>query len=92
MSSACIVTDDTRATGQYLRQLREQAGLSQRDLAERLGCQQPAIARLEAGGVRPGLATLQRVVEALGFTLELHAVSRDVAMISGVPARPRRSA
>jgi transcriptional regulator with XRE-family HTH domain len=85
MSSACVVTEDTRATGEYLRRLRDDAGLSQRELARLLGCQQPAIARLEAGGVRPGLTTLQRIGDALGFELQIHMVSRDDALNAGVP-------
>ena len=90
MSSTCAVTEDTKDMGGYLRGLREEAGLSQRDLADRLGCHQPAIARLEAGGVRPNVETLRRIVEALGLQLELHAVSRDTALTAGVPARIRR--
>ena len=90
MSSSCTITDDTQATGAFLRQLREQVGLSQRDLASRLGCQQPAIARLETGGVRPNLLTLQRIVEALGFELEIQAVDRQRALTTGVPAKAKR--
>ena len=91
MSSACAVTEGTKAIGQYLRRLREQAGISQRDLAVRMGCHQPAIARLEAGGVRPNVDTLRRIVEALGLQLELHAVSRDTALAASVPVHVRRS-
>jgi DNA-binding XRE family transcriptional regulator len=90
MSSTCALTDDTKVMGQYLRGLREEAELSQRDLADRLGCHQPAIARLEAGRVRPNVETLRRIVEALGFRLELHAVSRDTAFAAGVPVRIRQ--
>ncbi len=90
MTSACAVTNDTKAMGRYLRGLREQAGFSQRDLADRLDCHQPAIARLEAGGVSPNVETLRRIVEALGLRLELHAVSRSMAFNSGVTGRACR--
>ena len=90
MSSPCRVTTETLTTGKYLRQLREYAGLSQRELAERLGCQQPAIARLEAGGVRPGLNTLHRIAEALDLEFQIQMVPRDQALTSGVPAIPIR--
>ena len=49
--------------------LREKRGLSQRELAERLGTTQSAIARLEAGNVSPSLATLDKVADALGVEL-----------------------
>jgi len=69
-------TETTQATGSYIRRLREAAGLSQRELARRLGCQQPAIARLEAGQVSPNMRTLERIADALGLRLEWHMVDR----------------
>lgn len=52
-----------------IHQLREKRGLSQRELAERLGTTQSAVARLEAGNVSPSLPTLDKVAEALGVEL-----------------------
>jgi len=91
MSSACVPTDATRKTGRLLRQAREQAGITQQELAERLGCSQPAISQAEAGGASLSVATLQRFLDALGYDLELGIVSRDVALTEGVPGiiRPR---
>ena len=54
--------------------LREKRGLSQRELAERLGTTQSAIARLEAGNVSPSLPTLDKVAEALGVELVISFV------------------
>lgn len=51
--------------------VREAAGLSQRDLAARMGTSQAAIARLEAGGVGATLTTLQRAATALGLELSV---------------------
>jgi DNA-binding XRE family transcriptional regulator len=39
---------------------RMEAGLTQTEVAERIGTTQSAIARLEGGGVSPSLATLRR--------------------------------
>jgi HTH-type transcriptional regulator / antitoxin HipB len=55
--------------GERVRQLREEHGLSQRELAEKIGSTQPAIARLEGGGVAPSIDTLERVAGALGTKL-----------------------
>lgn len=52
--------------GERVRHLREERGLSQRELAEKIGSTQPAIARLEAGGVAPSIQTLERIAAALG--------------------------
>ncbi len=48
---------------------REAKGLSQSQLAERMGTQQSVVARLEAGGITPTLPTLKRVADALGTKL-----------------------
>lgn len=57
--------------GERVRAAREAAGLSQRDLAARMGTSQAAIARLEAGGVGATLTTLHRVAVALGLELSV---------------------
>lgn len=54
---------------------RAKAGLTQAELAKRLGTTQSAVARLEGGGVSPTLATLRRYAEATGSRLEVDLVS-----------------
>src|SRR5437660_122639 len=49
-----------------LKTMREKAGLSQKQLAERVHTKQPSIARLERARVLPKLDLLQRVARALG--------------------------
>jgi ribosome-binding protein aMBF1 (putative translation factor) len=51
---------------QQLKALREKAGLSQKQLAERVKTKQPSIARLEGARAWPKLDLLQRVARALG--------------------------
>lgn len=58
-----------------LRYCRRQAGLSQRDLAAKLGVPQPAIARIESGRVVPRVDTLMLMINACGFTLEVRPAS-----------------
>lgn len=58
-----------------LARLRESQGLSQRDVAERLGVGQSAISRIESGRRDPHLSTLRRYALALGARVE-HRVSR----------------
>ena len=59
---------DSTATGvgKRLRRLRQEAGLTQTQLAVRLGTTQSAIARLERGLHRTNLETINRVATALG--------------------------
>ncbi len=50
---------------------RRAAGLSQAEVAGRMGTSQPAVARVEAGAVDVRLSTLQRYAEAVGRRLEV---------------------
>ena len=63
--------------GEKVRNAREAAGLSQRELAARMGTSQAAVARLETGGVGATLTTLQRMAAALDLkvTVELSVAS-----------------
>jgi transcriptional regulator with XRE-family HTH domain len=60
-------------------QLRQRAHLTQRELADRAGMSQPAIAKLEQGAANPTLATLARCAAAAGFDLRLELVPRATA-------------
>jgi len=57
-----------------IRALREARGLSQRELAERVGTTQSAIARLEGGNISPSLPTLDKIAEALEAELSVSLV------------------
>jgi len=56
---------------------RTAMGLSQRELAERCGTTQSAIARLERGGRPPRIDTLLRIAEALQCELVVELVPRN---------------
>ena len=50
---------------------RRELGLSQGDVAARMGTSQPAVARLESGGVDARLSTLQRYADAVEVRLDV---------------------
>ncbi len=52
-----------------VREARRRSGLTQAELAERVGTTQSAIARLEAGATAPSLARVDQIVRACGLTL-----------------------
>ncbi|WP_395685330.1 helix-turn-helix domain-containing protein [Caenimonas koreensis] len=60
---------------EFLRARSEQ-GLTQAEVAERIGTTQSAVARMESGRGKhsPSLATLSRYAEALGCKLEVRLV------------------
>ena len=57
--------------GVLLRQAREAAGLTQEQLADRIGTKKSAISRLENHAGSSKLSTLRKVSDALGRRLEL---------------------
>jgi transcriptional regulator with XRE-family HTH domain len=53
----------------YLKELREEQGLTQKQLADRIGISQQFISRIESNWVNVGPKTIQRLAPALGVTL-----------------------
>jgi transcriptional regulator with XRE-family HTH domain len=58
-----------------LLRARRRAGLTQAEVAKRMGTMTPAVARLEAGGGSkghsPSVATLRKYAQAVGCSLEI---------------------
>jgi transcriptional regulator with XRE-family HTH domain len=71
---------------EIIRTARTRAGLTQGELARRLGTTQSAIARLERSGASPRIDTLERAVAACGGRLELRlapvASSIDATLVA----------
>ncbi|MGH2499012.1 MAG: helix-turn-helix domain-containing protein [Candidatus Limnocylindria bacterium] len=82
-----------------VRALRESRGVSQQELADRLDTTQSVISRLEAGGTKPTLTTLERIGEALDAELVVEfadvvgrresALSAAVSAVGAVRVRRR---
>ncbi len=71
-----------------LREARDRAGLSQRELARRAGTSQSVVARIELGQTSPSVSTLDRLLAAAGFELHAGLEIRSVAdshMLNDVP-------
>jgi transcriptional regulator with XRE-family HTH domain len=61
------------ALAREILELRMERNLTQKELAERMGTSQPAIARVESGNYRNvSLAFIRRLAEALGADPEIH--------------------
>src|SRR5256885_1074883 len=71
--------------GSRLRQLREAAGLSQAQLAERAGLHLHGLTKLEQGAREPAWATVLAVAEALGVD-----VAEFAKPAAETPAEERR--
>jgi ribosome-binding protein aMBF1 (putative translation factor) len=62
--------------GQAVRELRQQRGWSQTELARAAGMTQSAVARFEAGGTVPTLPVLERITDALDADLTVQVTPR----------------
>jgi transcriptional regulator with XRE-family HTH domain len=79
---ACRALEDEFAFLDEVLKARAEAGLTQAEVAARVGTTQSAIARLESGARKhsPSIATLQRYARALGYRLEIKLVKgRDLS-------------
>ena len=66
---------------------RTRAGLSQADLAKKVGTSQPALARYETGVALPTLPTLERLLRGCGQQLELRTSNADERTTSASSVR-----
>jgi transcriptional regulator with XRE-family HTH domain len=57
--------------GQELARRRREAGLTQQQVAERMGTTQEAISRIEAGRRLPNVSVVDRYAKAIGKTIAL---------------------
>lgn len=71
--------DDEFAFLDEVLRARAESGLTQAEVAERVGTTQSAIARLESAAPKhsPSIATLQRYAKALGYRLEVRLVKQE---------------
>ncbi len=69
-----IEPEPSAAVPVLLRKAREAAGLTQMELARRLRVTYQAVQKWERAGANPTVATIQRVLRALGHRLELELV------------------
>ena len=73
-------TSVARAVALRLVEYRSGEGITQTELARRLGMKQPAVARLESGDHNPSLDTLVRLSEALGLEFHIEVTPHGVAI------------
>ena len=74
-----------------LRELREAAGWTQEQLAERVGVKREAVARWEAGKREPGWSNVLALAEALGVDCTAFTQAPAERPSTG-PGRPKKEA
>ncbi|MFV2195157.1 helix-turn-helix domain-containing protein [Nocardiopsis sp. LOL_012] len=71
-----------------LVEIRRKRGLTQQQVAERMGCSQPGVSDFERLGGDPHLSTIRRYALAVGVRVE-HTVSNEAALPKAAEAAPR---
>jgi transcriptional regulator with XRE-family HTH domain len=74
--------------GPLLADARRRAGLTQAELAARLGVSQSAVAKLERADANPTVRTLERALRATGNRIEARPVPVDESLIRAQLALP----
>jgi transcriptional regulator with XRE-family HTH domain len=77
--------------GGRLKSLREQAGQSQRELAERVGCHYMTISELERGTQEPAWPLVLALAAALGVDVGAFAVPPQTDTAPRARGRPRKA-
>ena len=67
---------DQEKIGRFIAETRNQAGMTQKELAERAGLQQSAIARMESLRSIPQIDTLHKVLRPLGYKLDIVPIEK----------------
>ncbi len=65
------------ALAEAVIEARRRVGLTQHQLARKMGTTQPVVARLESGSTRPSLRTLERLAGATGSRLVISFQPRE---------------
>ena len=87
------VTSRVEMAGTLLRRARQDAGLSQAELAARAGVTQSVISAYESGRRQPSLPTLTALIEAAGYELTagIRRQPRRLSRLSGPVGRRLRA-
>ena len=68
---------DTIRFGKFIREMRKEKGLTQKQLADKTGIAQSDISKLETGNANPSLKTLQRLASGMGMVLRIEFLPAD---------------
>ena len=77
--------------GQFVREARRRAGLTQLQLARRVGLAQPTVARIESGKAAASFERIVELVRATGFDLDIRVVPLDEDGLALAEQNLRRS-
>jgi transcriptional regulator with XRE-family HTH domain len=71
--------EDEFSLASQLIEARARAGLTQAEVAKRMGTSQSTVARLESGGAKPSLSTLKRFAQATGAQVRITLTAKPAS-------------
>lgn len=74
---------------QFLKRIREEASLTQRDLADKLGVVQPVVSRIEKGLAGIEIARLEDWLAACGYVVEVRRTSEPLISLDHLSDRQK---
>lgn len=74
---------DTTKTGTYLASLRKAAGMTQQDVADRLGVSNKTVSKWESGGGFPDIAILPALAELYGVSADELLAGEPLSRVQG---------
>ncbi len=84
VSGACFKMAEYRVPSpKELQELRKKVGLTQAELAARVGISQSLVARIEKGQVNPSVSTLKRILVEIESQKKSHSSIRDLLRWKG---------
>lgn len=78
------VTNPLLEMAHSFTEVRDNVGLTQKQLAERTGIYQADISKIERGIGNPSIGTLQRLAEGMGMTLSIAFVPKDDTVLNNI--------
>ncbi len=72
-----LMGDNCTTLGERLKRLRETHGITQSDLASRIGISHSLIAQIEGGKTQPSLNTLEKLARVLGVSPAYFLINQD---------------
>ncbi len=87
---AFVAAAEDLEPGYQVARLRIQRGLTQSQLAEKVGTCQPSIARLENGSALPSISFLNRIAAALDAKIEVRLIAENRTEYLADPNPPER--
>lgn len=68
--------DKTNGLGKFVKAMRKRAGMTQKELADRVGLERTSITNIERGNQTMNVQTINSIAEALGYEVRVKFIRK----------------